>query len=193
MILALVLVLGIFKDNPAFQLPAAASFIILLTILVMLAGAFSYWFGSWSGTASLIVFLLFNYLAGQDFFSKPEKAFGLNYLVAPAEYSVENLQRLASPDSIIKDKAITRNILNNWRKKFPEDQKPKMIFVTVSGGGKRAALWAMTALQTVDSVTHGAAMENTALITGASGGLIGASFYRELKLRQKQGEPVDPN
>ena len=85
LILAVVLVLGIFKDNPAFQLPAAASSIILLTILVMLAGAFSYWFGSWSGTASLIVFLIFNYLAGQDFFSKPEKAFGLNYSVAPAE------------------------------------------------------------------------------------------------------------
>lgn len=193
LILAVVLVLGIFKDNPAFQLPAAASFIILLTILVMLAGAFSYWFGSWSGTASLIVFLVFNYLAGQDFFSKPEKAFGLNYAVTPAEYSVENLQRLASPDSIIKDKAVTLNILNNWRNKFPEDQKPKMVFVTVSGGGKRAALWAMTALQTVDSITHGAAMENTTLITGASGGLIGASFYRELKLRQKLGEPVDPN
>ena len=48
LILALVLVLGIFKDNPVFQLPAAASFIILLTILVMLAGAFSYWFGSWA-------------------------------------------------------------------------------------------------------------------------------------------------
>lgn len=193
LILALVLVLGVFKDNPVFQLPAAASFIILLTILVMLAGAFSYWFGSWSGTASLIIFLLFNYLAGQDFFSKPEKAFGLNYATEPADYSVENLKTLTSYDSIKKDKAITLDILNNWRKKFPEDKNPKMIFITVSGGGKRAALWAMTALQTVDSVTHGAAMENTALITGASGGLIGASFYRELKLRQKQGEPVDPN
>ncbi len=193
LILALVLILGIFKDNPTFQLPAAASFIILLTILVMLAGAFSYWFGTWSGTASLIVFLFFNYLAGQDFFSKPEKAFGLDYSVPPADYSVKNLQQLSSPENIEKDKEVTLDILNNWRKKFPEDKNPKMVFISVSGGGKRAALWAMTALQTLDSLTHGAVMENTALITGASGGLIGASFYRELKLRQKLGEPVNPN
>lgn len=192
LILAVVLVLGVFKDNPAFQLPAAASFTILLTILVMLAGAFSYWFGTWSGTASLIVFLFFNYLAGQDFFSKPEKAFGLDYSVAPADYSVQNLQVLSAPDTIIHHKQITLNALNNWRKKFPEDKKPKIVFISVSGGGKRAALWAMTALQTVDSLTQGAAMENTALITGASGGLIGASFYRELKLRKKMGEPIDP-
>jgi len=192
-IFVVVLVLGVFKDVPAFQLPAAASFTILLTILVMIAGAFSYWFGSWSGTASLIIFLIFNYLAGQDFFSKPEKAFGLNYAIAPVEYSVQKLQTLASPDTIKKDEANTRVILENWKRKFPGDSKPKMVFVSVSGGGKRAALWAMTALQTVDSATHGALMENTALITGASGGLIGASFYRELKLRQKSGEPVNPN
>lgn len=193
LILALVLVLGIFKDSPAFQLPAAASFIILLTILVMLAGAFSYWFGSWAGTASLIVFLFFNYLASQDFFAKSEKAFGLSYTIPPTEYSVKKLQTLASPDTIKKDKAITLNILNNWRKKFPENKKPKMVFIAVSGGGKRAALWSMTALQAVDSLTHGTAMKNATLITGASGGLIGASFYRELKLRQKLGEHVDPN
>ncbi|HNP97084.1 MAG TPA: patatin-like phospholipase family protein, partial [Cyclobacteriaceae bacterium] len=182
-IFALVLVLGVFKDQPVFQLPAAASFIILLTILVMLAGAFSYWFGSWSGTASLIVFLTINYLTGEDFFSKPEKAFGLDYSTVPAEYSVKNLQALAAPDSIKKDEQNTLHILDNWRAKFPEDKKPKMIFVTVSGGGKRAALWTMTALQTTDSLTNGKFFDNTALITGASGGLIGASYFRELKLR----------
>lgn len=192
-IFALVLVLGIFKDQPVFQLPAAASFIILLTILVMLAGAFSYWFGSWSGTASLIIFLSINYLTGEDFFSKPEKAFGLDYAVPPADYSIKTLQELASPDSIEKDKKATLAILENWRKKFPEDKKPKMVFITVSGGGKRAALWSMTALQTTDSLTHGKVFDNTMLITGASGGLIGASYFRELKLRQHLGESVDPN
>ncbi|MEQ8359522.1 MAG: patatin-like phospholipase family protein [Cytophagales bacterium] len=193
LIFIMVLVLGIFKDQPAFQLPAAASFIILLTILVMLAGAFSYWFGSWSGTMSLLIFLGFNYLAGQDFFSKPEKAFGLNYSIPPAEYSVKNLQALASPDSIERDRANTLQILNNWKAKFPEEEKPKMVFISVSGGGKRAALWTMTALQTVDSLTNGNALDKTTLITGASGGLIGASYYRELKLRKSLGESVNPN
>ncbi|MEQ8425602.1 MAG: patatin-like phospholipase family protein, partial [Cyclobacteriaceae bacterium] len=104
-----------------------------------------------------------------------------------------SLQRLAAPDSIRKDEKQTLHILENWRNKFPEDTKPKMIFITVSGGGKRAALWAMTALQTTDSLTNGKFFDNTMLITGASGGLIGASYFRELKLRKKMGEPVDPN
>jgi hypothetical protein len=47
-IFAMVLVLGLFKDYPAFQIPAACSFMIFLTIFVMLSGAFSYWFGGWS-------------------------------------------------------------------------------------------------------------------------------------------------
>jgi len=192
-IFALVLVLGIFKDNPTFQLPAAASFIILLTLLVMLAGAFSYWFGGWSGTASLVVFLTINYMTGEDFFSKPERAFGLDYVEQPASYSVDNLQALTTPNNIRDDERHTLSILDNWKKKFPEDSKPKMVFITVSGGGKRAALWAMTALQTTDSISQGQVFDNTALITGASGGLIGASYFRELKLRQKLGEPVNPN
>ncbi|NJN42901.1 MAG: patatin-like phospholipase family protein, partial [Flammeovirgaceae bacterium] len=82
--------------------------------------------------------------------------------------------------------------LDAWRAKFGKDEKPKMIFLNVSGGGKRAALWALTVLQTVDEQTQGKFTENTMLITGASGGIIGASYYRELKLREKEGEAVNP-
>jgi hypothetical protein len=68
-----------------------------------------------------------------------------------------------------------------------------MVFLCVSGGGKRAALWSFTALQTADSLTHEKLFDNSILITGASGGLIGASFFRELKLRDKAGESVQPH
>jgi hypothetical protein len=67
-----------------------------------------------------------------------------------------------------------------------------MVFLCVSGGGKRAALWSLTSLQTADSLTSGKLMNNAILITGASGGLIGASFYRELKLRENNGEVIHP-
>jgi hypothetical protein len=193
LILALVMVLGIFKDYPAFQLPAASSFMIFLSVFVMMAGAFSYWFGNWSATAALILFVSVNYLVGEDFFSKPYKAFGLDYVGEPAEYSVNSLRKYNDSSFIRQDREATFPMLLNWRKKFPEDKKPKMVFLCVSGGGKRAALWTFTALQTADSLTHGKLMENSILITGASGGLIGASFFRELKLRQKSGEPIRPH
>lgn len=191
-IFALVLLLGIFKDYPPFQLPAAASVMIFLTIFVMLSGAFSYWFGGWSSTTALVIFLILNFMVGEDFFSKKYEAFGLDYQQPPAAYSVESLQLLNDSSRIERDRDTTLVMLQNWRKKFPGDQKPKMVFVCVSGGGKRAALWALNALQTADSLTNGKLMENSILITGASGGLIGASYFRELKLREKLGESTKP-
>lgn len=193
LIFSIVLVLGIFKDYPAFQLPAAASFTIFLTIFVMMAGAFSYWFGGWSATAAFILFLVLNHLVGEEFFTKRYEAFGLEYQRLPADYSVKNLQALNDSAHLARDRQATFGMLENWRKKFPADRKPKMVFVCVSGGGKRAALWTLSALQAADSLTKGRMMENAILITGASGGLIGASYYRELKLRQKQGENIRPN
>lgn len=191
-IFALVLLLGIFKDTPTFQLPAAASVMIFLTIFVMLSGAFSYWFGGWSATTALILFLIVNFLVGEDYFSKKYEAFGLDYKKPAVEYSVDHLKILNDSASIYQDKQATLVMLNNWRKKFPKESNPKMVFVCVSGGGKRAALWTLNSLQTADSLSEGSLMEHSALITGASGGLIGASYFRELKLREKLGESTHP-
>lgn len=191
-IFVVVVVLGIFKDYPAFQLPAASSFMILLTIFVMMAGAFSYWFGNWSATFAFLLFLLFNYLTAEDFFTKRYEAFGLDYLRQPTEYSVKTLKALNDSSTIETDKQKTMVMLESWRKKFPEGTKPKMVFLCVSGGGKRAALWTFTSLQTADSLTGGKVFNNSILITGASGGLIGASYFRELKLRKSLGEYENP-
>lgn len=187
-----VVILGIFKDFPVFQLPAAASFMIFLTIFVMMAGAFSYWFGGWAATAALVLFLTLNYFVGEDYFSKRYEAFGLDYQETPATYSVETLQQLNDSLHFARDREATLVMLENWRKKFPETQKPKMVFLCVSGGGKRAALWTFNALQHTDSLSSGKLMENSILITGASGGLIGASYFRELKYREKLGEQTRP-
>ncbi|HEX6892465.1 MAG TPA: patatin-like phospholipase family protein [Chryseolinea sp.] len=191
-IFGFVLLLGVFKDSPQFQLPAAASFIIFLTIFVMMSGAFSYWFGGWSATTALVLFLIFNHLVGEDYLTKRYEAFGLDYQHPVTEYSVKALQELNDSTHIKRDLQNNFIMLQNWRAKFPEGEKPKMVFLCASGGGKRAALWTLTALQTADSVTNGALMEKSILITGASGGLIGASYFRELKLREKLGENTRP-
>lgn len=188
----MVVLLGIFKDYPAFQLPAAASFMIFLSIFVMLFGAFSYWFGGWSTTVGLIGFLTINYLVGEDYFTKKYKAFGLDYNVMPTPYNAEIIQQQVDSLSIELDRKATLIQLENWKNKFKSGRKPKMVFVCVSGGGKRAALWTLNALQKADSLTGGDFMEHNVLITGASGGLIGASYFRELLLRSKLGEPTQP-
>jgi hypothetical protein len=195
LIIAFVIVLGIFKDYPTFQLPAAASFIIFLTIFVMMAGAFSYWFGNWSATAALVIFLSINYAVSEGYFTKRYEAFGLNYSSKPAEYSVQALKTLNDSSRIEQDRRVTLRMLQNWRKKFPAATPPRLLFVCASGGGKRAALWTLwtlNALQFADSVSEGRLYENTVLITGASGGLIGAGYFRELKLREKLGQLTRP-
>ena len=191
-IFALVVVLGIFKDHPSFQLPAASTFIIFLTIFVMLSGAFSYWFGNWASTSALALFLVLNYFVGENYLTRRYEAFGLNYQVSPVAYTTNTISTLNDSLNIERDRQATLPMLESWRKKFPSEKKPKMFFLCASGGGKRAALWALTALQTADSLTDGNLMKGSILITGASGGLIGASYFRELKLRELRGEKVQP-
>ena len=105
---------------------------------------------------------------GEDIFTKTYRAFGLNYIAAPAPYNIERLQQLNNSANIARDQQQTLGALTKWREKFQEKQKPKMIFLCVSGGGKRAALWTLGTLQVADSVTQGKLFKNTMLITGAS-------------------------
>ncbi|WP_040497055.1 patatin-like phospholipase family protein [Fulvivirga imtechensis] len=191
LILVLLLLMGIFRDQEVFQLPAAASFVLLLTIFVMFSGAFSYWFGSWSPTIAIIVLLIVNSLVKEGMFNKTYKAFGLDYSTQLASYNLQRINQLNSKTNQEQDKRETLKILDTWRSKFPKEEKPRMVFLCVSGGGQRAALWTLNALQKADSTTEGRLMKNTMLITGASGGLIGASYYRELYLRQLSDNTID--
>ena len=62
--------------------------------------------------------------------------------------------------------------------------KPKLIIINTSGGGLRSALWTFYSLQYADSLLHGELLKHTELITGASGGMLGAAYLRELLLRK---------
>lgn len=192
LIFVALILMGVFKDLESFQIPAAASFILFFTIFVMLAGAFSYWFGNWSITASIILILVVNVLMERNVFSKTYKAFGLDYKRPPATYNLGQITQLSNYDIRQNDREHTLEILKNWRAKFDTVEKPKMVFVCVSGGGQRAALWTLNVLQTADRMTKGQLMENTMLMTGASGGLIGASYFRELLYQKELGREVDP-
>ena len=59
-IILLILFLGTFMDNPYFQIPAAASSLLMFSILVMLVGAFSYWLRGWGVAFVFGLFLMVN-------------------------------------------------------------------------------------------------------------------------------------
>ena len=191
-LIALIFLMGIFRENPYLQIPAASSAILLLAILTMVVGAVSFWLREWSTPGFFLAFFLFNYFSNTAFFNRPHEAYGLDYDKEPAPYDLKNLQQLLHRDSITKDREQTLQVLENWKAKFPEGYLPKMVFVTASGGGQRAALWTLHVLQQAEEKSKRKLFKHTQLITGASGGMIGAAFFRELYLRHGEDPAFDP-
>ena len=58
-------------------------------------------------------------------------------------------------------------------------------------GGLKSALWTVKVVQEVDRISNGKFLDQTTLLTGASGGMIGISYLRELMLRKKNGLPIN--
>ncbi len=191
-LVALIILLGLFRDSPLFQIPAAASSILLFSMIVMFTGAFSYWLRGWSLTILAIAFFTINMLSKYNVIDTDYQVYGINYTTShKAPYSLQELNNLTKPSDVIRDKKRMIGILNNWKAKFPAGTKPKMVFVCVSGGGQRAALWTLNTMQYVDNELNGDLMKHATLITGASGGMIGASYYRELYLQKQLGKIDD--
>lgn len=184
-LIILILFLGFFREYPILQIPAAMSATLLFAIMMMLVGALAFWLREWLAPVIIIVLLLFNFLSKSELLNRPHAAFGMDYGIEPAIYDLENLQKILHPDSIQKDKSNTIQILENWKAKFPSEAKPKMVFVTTSGGGQRAALWTLNVLQHVEEASQGQVFKHTQMVTGASGGVVGAAFFRELYLRKQ--------
>ena len=186
------LLIGFFLDSRFFQLPAGASITLFFAILIGVCGAVVYFFQSWSVPAFLLFIFILNFLYRIDWIDPRNKAYGLNYTNKneQPEYSQQSLQALANPDSSKKDKQNMENILSHWKQKQGED-KPLLIVMTTSGGGTRSATFTMNVLQKLDSITGGQIMKKTFLITGASGGMIGATYFRELYREKLQGKNIN--
>ncbi|MFI5186155.1 MAG: patatin-like phospholipase family protein [Chitinophagales bacterium] len=186
------LIVGFFLENKFFQIPAAASITILFAILIGVSGAFSYFLQSWSVPYLLSLVLILNLFYKLGWIDPRNKAYGLNYSNKNErpEYSRENLIELCNQKNQDADKQNMIRILENWRRKQNE-QKPLMVLISTSGGGNRSAAFTMNALQKIDSITHGELMKKTFLITGASGGMLSASFFRELYLQKQKDTSIN--
>ncbi|MGB3586312.1 MAG: patatin-like phospholipase family protein [Tunicatimonas sp.] len=191
-IFALILVLGIFSSNPLVQIPAAASILLFMTVVLMMTGAVSFWLKGWATTAVIIGFFLLNMFVRYEWGENSYRAFGLDYTTTEAEYSLARLKALNDTSCYNQDYQATEKILDTWYERMYDqyatstDYRPKMVLVCASGGGLRSAMWTTVALQHADSITQGGLVNHTRLFTGASGGLIGAAYFRELAWQAQQ-------
>jgi hypothetical protein len=191
-VFSMFILLGLFKDFKYFKLPAASSVMITFSMLIMISSALRFWLKSWATTFFIALLLLFNFFSGFGFFNSENKAYGLDYENEKANYNLDALKRLNDNNQQEKDFDHTIHILNSWRNKFSDTIKPKMVFINCSGGGLRASIWSYRIMQLADSLSGFKFSESSQLITGASGGVMGATYYRELLLRKKCGEALDP-
>ena len=175
--IVILVVLGVLVDRPAFQVPAGASFFILFSLFVSIIGAVSYWFSAWRLPLLTLLLLLVNWLTSTPLFDHGNQAYGLNY-AHPAAYNLDTLHAIYAPDHLREDIAATTAILERWRAKQGR-AKPKMVILCASGGGLTAALWATHLTQSIEACSEGRLLKSTALITGASGGLLGLAYLRE--------------
>jgi hypothetical protein len=181
------ILIGFFLDYRFFQLPAGAAVTLLFAVLIGVTGAIVYFFQSWSVPVLILFIFILNFFYRNELIDPRNKAYGLNYgnkNSYPA-YTQRNIDSIAASSSVQSDKHNIETILGRWKAKQGEE-KPLLVVVTTSGGGTRSGTFTMNVLQRLDSLTGGSMMRKTFLFTGASGGMIGATYFRELyRMRMK--------
>lgn len=179
LIIFTVLILGTFMDNPVFQIPAAASALLLFSIIIMLVGAITYWFKGWGVAFVVGLLIVANFFVEKGITKGINRTPGLNYETR-LDYSSSALSEHNTPEKYEEDKQATIAVLEHWKRRNAASEKPKLLIQCVSGGGQRAALWSIIAMQQADSMLDGKLMDQMFMITGASGGMVGAAYFREL-------------
>jgi hypothetical protein len=182
--IGLFILLGLFRDYEAFQIPAAASLLMLFSMVMMISGVIRFWMKAWATTAVVVGFLIINFLSGLDIFNPESHIYGLDYNGSKKSYSINLMQEYTNDSIVNADISSTIQILEKWKldQKSNGFEKPKLAIISVSGGGLRSSLFTFLSLQAADSVTNGMMFNQTRLITGSSGGMIAACYYRSLKL-----------
>jgi hypothetical protein len=183
---------GYTSDTRLFQLPAAASITIFFAILIGLAGAIAMFLRSWSIPMLVLIYLFINFLYQKEWIDPRNKAYGLNYLNTSERpvYNRETIWQLANDSAMNADKEYFIGVLNKWKAR-QSSPKPVLYIINTSGGGTRSASFTMNTLQRLDSIFGGELMKQTVLINGASGGMLGAAYFRELYYQKLKGANIN--
>lgn len=184
-ILTALFVMGLNHENEWLMIPAAGSILLFFTMLVMLTSAFYSWFRGWASIAWLAIFVGANYLSTEQVFTYENQAYGLNYDTTIVEYSQRHILDLQeNRQNLYLDVENGLTMLQNWKAKTGK-KKPIAVFLNVPGGGLRSALWTMESVNYANNLTQNNLWDHVVLISGSSGGMVGAAYLRELYYRAK--------
>jgi len=184
--------IGYSSDARLAQIPAAASITVFFALFIAVVGAFSVFLKNWSIPVLVLIYLGMNYLYQQNIIDPRNKAYGLNYLNKDERpnYDKASILALASDANMEADKKLFIQRMNNWKALQKED-KPIMYIINTSGGGTRSATFTFNTMQKLDTLLHDELMKKTLFINGASGGLLGAAYFRELYNQKLLGQKIN--
>ena len=172
-ILAIILVLGFKMENEYFVIPAAASILLLFTQFIFVYSIFHSLFKEWSLVVVLILLFGINQLSKNNIIGSVKIAYGIEYNDNKLNFNKYNLKKqIADYNNEIAN-------LEKWKTKTGK-KKPKIIFINAGGGGLKMTLWTYYSLSILDSLSNREITKQIRLFSGASGGMIGAAYYREI-------------
>ncbi|MCF8278424.1 MAG: hypothetical protein K9J17_16980 [Flavobacteriales bacterium] len=190
------LVLGAYRETPKLTIPAGAVIFLTSTMLLMVTSAIHSALRGWSTVFLIASIIGLHFLVQNDILLYESRAYGMNYDDDPAIYNLDSLETMQQNFSTYdQDVNLHHEILKKWRLKNVNrrSEKPKLVLVCVTGGGARSALWSYKAMQVADSITNGELMKHTQVMCGASGGMFGLAYRRELYLRSQTDSSIDLN
>ncbi|MFM7668825.1 MAG: hypothetical protein ACKO7D_11640 [Bacteroidota bacterium] len=180
--------LGFLGQISIFEVPAAMSIVMLITTIHMIYSTLASWLHRWTIPFIILMLTFFNFMSTYTpYFKYGSYLLGLNYNTKQKkEYSFETIKANCLDKTKSSSYENMIEILTAWKLKQQTD-KPKLIIVNTSGGGSRSAYWTYLIMEKLDKELSNHFTSQTHLITGASGGMIGAAFYREIYLRKSNG------
>ncbi|MDA0972336.1 MAG: hypothetical protein O2867_01255 [Bacteroidetes bacterium] len=165
-------------------IPGGASVILFFTLLLMVLSIFLSWFRGWALSIIITIALIMNSFSGHEGLTDgSNRLYGLDYSEPWATYDPDASAKIHGSEEEARDRLAMTALMDKWKKDnlryYKAGEKPKLVIVQCSGGGLRSALWTTTILSELDSVLNGSLMDRTFMITGASGGILGAAALRE--------------
>lgn len=193
--LVLLWVMGIFMDDPRLRVPAGAGFLLLFSLIMGVVGAMKYFLRSWELFGWGIVIAIMSWGIQKGMVDFRSMAYGLDYEEGPwPAYTDENLKSLFTDSLWIEDLEKEQQRMALWQSRMKKEKGylPPLVVILVSGGGSRSAYWTFNVLQQLDKASGGRLFDQAGIITGASGGMIGASYWRELHRHHLEEKREDP-
>ena len=181
-----ILLTGIYVDRPAFAIPAAASLMLIFSLALFLYDLFYVLFKEYALWFFLTLAVLVYFMMSNGIIVRREgRVFGLHYTGRESQ----KVRLLPEQDTMERDRRAMLAVLERWkqRMRLQGEERPPFVVVNSCGGGLKAALWSYYALAFADSVMDHRLMPHVRLMTGASGGMVGAAYLRELYLRRQEG------